>query len=168
MQEHDFLRKCAGALLGVAVTAAAAVFISWWLAALPADVAAPPPKPARPAAAAPVAAPAPPARASAAAALPPPARPGVELPAAAADAEALAKKAFRLEMENARLRHRLDDLLNWLLDNVRGTFPLPEEQMANLRVAPVDTNLQVSADLAQILDAHLPRQPVPDFVIRQR
>jgi len=154
MQEHDFLRKCVGALLGVAVAMAAAVFISWWLAALPADVAAPPPKPARSAAAgAPVAAPVPPAPAHepAPAALPPPARPVAELPAADADAEALAKKAFRLEMENARLRHRLDDMLNWLLENVRGTFPLPEEQMANLRIVPVDTNLQVSADLAQIL-----------------
>ncbi len=54
-------------------------------------------------------------------------------------------------MENARLRGRLDDMLNWILENVRGTFPLPEEQMANLRVVPVDTNMAVSDDLAQVL-----------------
>ena len=54
-------------------------------------------------------------------------------------------------MENARLRSRLDDMLNWILENVRGTFPLPEAQMANLRLKPVDENLAVSDDLAQLL-----------------
>ena len=71
-------------------------------------------------------------------------------PAAAADRD-LERKAFRLEMENAKLRARLDDMLNWIIDNVRGTFPLPDHQMANLRIAPVDTNLATSADLAEIL-----------------
>ena len=63
-------------------------------------------------------------------------------------------------MENAKLRGRLDDMLNWILDNVRGTFPLPDHQMANLRVVPCDTNLEVSADLAEVLrldDAEIDR-----------
>ena len=54
-------------------------------------------------------------------------------------------------MENARLRGRLDDMLNWILDNVRGTFPMPEDQMGNLRVVPVDDDMAVSDDLVQLL-----------------
>ena len=65
--------------------------------------------------------------------------------------DSIERKAFQLEMENARLRGRLDDMIHWILENVRGTFPLPEEQMANLRVVPVDTNMAVSDDLAQLL-----------------
>ena len=62
-----------------------------------------------------------------------------------------AHEFIRLQTENQRLRARLDDVLNWLLENVRGTFPLPEEQMANLRIEPVDDSLEVSPDLAQVL-----------------
>ncbi len=69
----------------------------------------------------------------------------------ASSGDSFERKAFQLELENARLRGRLDDMLNWILENVRGTFPLPEEQMANLRVVPVDTNMAVSDDLAQVL-----------------
>ncbi len=150
MHENELLRKCAGALLGVAVAVALAVFVSWWLAAPPADLTAAPAKPARQA---PAVAPPPPTAPAAARtpAAPVVSQPTPAQPTSADETEQLAKKAFRLEMENARLRHRLDDMLNWLLDNVRGTFPLPETQMANLRVTPVDDHLQVSADLAQIL-----------------
>ena len=34
---------------------------------------------------------------------------------------------------------------------MRGTFPLPENQMANLRIEPVDDELEVSPDLARLL-----------------
>jgi hypothetical protein len=61
------------------------------------------------------------------------------------------RELFRLQTENQRLRARLDDMLNWILENVRGTYPLPEEQMANLRIEPVDDSLEVSPDLAQVL-----------------
>jgi len=81
--------------------------------------------------------------------------PAATTPAPAAtdpsEREQLERQAFRLQMENARLRGRLDDMLNWIMDNVRGTFPLPEGQMANLRLMPVDTNMAVSADLAELL-----------------
>lgn len=63
----------------------------------------------------------------------------------------LERKAFQLEMDNARLRGRLDDMLNWIIDNVRGTFPLPDAQMANLRLVPVDADMATSADLIQVL-----------------
>ena len=70
---------------------------------------------------------------------------------ASPDVRAAERELFRLQTENQRLRARLDDVLNWLLENVRGTFPLPEEQMANLRIEPVDDALEPSADLAQVL-----------------
>ena len=70
---------------------------------------------------------------------------------ASPDARAAERELFRLQSENQRLRARLDDVLNWLLENVRGTFPLPEEQMANLRIEPVDDALEVNPDLARLL-----------------
>ena len=148
MREGDIVRKCAGALGGVAVLVAVSVLASWWVSA---------PEPNQAPAASTAAAPGPTANPAADSAQP---RAG-QIPAAppvgpaAGDAagvrDLLEKKAFRLEMENAKLRGRLDDMLTWILDNVRGTFPLPEEQMANLRLVPVDTNMEVSADLAQVL-----------------
>ncbi|HRT06249.1 MAG TPA: hypothetical protein P5204_11185 [Kiritimatiellia bacterium] len=146
MLERDFSRKHVAIGLGGLVAAVALPLgLSAWFAAVV------------PPAAVPVA----PAAAASAASVPPPVAPAAgRVPAAApaaptasaaaADRE-LERKAFRLEMENAKLRARLDDMLNWILDNVRGTFPLPDHQMANLRVAPVDTNLATSADLAEIL-----------------
>ncbi len=139
------------ALMGVAFLVCASVFASWWMSAPGAPAAskghAPASSSVKPPASA-VPAISPPSRASAKP-VPPKASPAA--PLAALERSQLERKAFQLEMENARLRGRLDDMLNWILDNVRGTFPLPENQMANLRLAPVDTNLEVSADLAQLL-----------------
>lgn len=70
--------------------------------------------------------------------------------ASPADRDAV-RELFRLQSENQRLRARLDDVLNWLLENVRGTFPLPEDQMANLRIEPLDDALEVNPDLARLL-----------------
>ena len=144
MLEPEIARKCGAGLLAVALLASVMVLVSW-LAAAPdsgTPAAAPAPASAGPAGSAPAAAPV----RTAAPAAPAPA---AAVPQAAG--EPLERRAFQLEMENARLRSRLDDMLNWILDNVRGTFPLPDHQMANLRVAPVDTNLATSADLAEIL-----------------
>ncbi len=144
MLEPEIARKCGAGLLAVALLASVMVLVSW-LAAAPdsgTPAAAPAPASAGPAGSAPAAAPV---RTVA---------PAAPAPAAAvpqAAGEPLERRAFQLEMENARLRSRLDDMLNWILDNVRGTFPLPEAQMANLRLKPVDENLAVSDDLAQLL-----------------
>ena len=144
MLEPEIARKCGAGLLAVALLASVMVLVSW-LAAAPdsgTPAAAPAPASAGPAGSAPAAAPV---RTVA---------PAAPAPAAAvpqAAGEPLERRAFQLEMENARLRSRLDDMLNWILDNVRGTFPLPEAQMANLRLQPVDENLAVSDDLAQLL-----------------
>ncbi len=135
-------RKWAGGVLGIALLGAASGGLAWWRTAVgkgaeaAAPAGAPPAAPSIPPGPAVRAAPAP---------KPPPAAAG---PSAQ---DQLARKAFQLEMENARLRGRLDDMLNWILANVRGTFPLPEAQMANLRLVPVDDDMAVSADLAQLL-----------------
>ena len=135
-------RKWAGGVLGIALLGAVSGGLAWWRTAAGTGAAAaeptvaPSPAPSIPQGPAVRAAPAP---------KPAPAAAG---PSAQ---DQLARKAFQLEMENARLRGRLDDMLNWILANVRGTFPLPEAQMANLRLVPVDDDMAVSADLAQLL-----------------
>ncbi len=68
-----------------------------------------------------------------------------------AERDRLERQAFQLEMDNARLRGRLDDMLNWILDNVRGHYPLPEGQMAHLRLQPVNGDASVSDDLIEVL-----------------
>lgn len=152
MLENDIARKCMAALAVVSSLVGASVLASWWISAAPSGADAPASRSVA------AAAPAPPAAPAAALRSLPPAAPAAPAPEAAA--RELERKAFRLEMENAKLRGRLDDMLNWILDNVRGTFPLPDHQMANLRVVPCDTNLEVSADLAEVLrldDAEIDR-----------
>ena len=148
MLEPDIVRKCATALAAAAAFVAVSVLASWWTSAAAPDrsaAAIASATAATPAGAAPGAS-----DVSRAGAAPKSAAPR-NASAAAGPRDDFEKKAFRLEMENARLRARLDDMLNWILDNVRGTFPLPEGQLANLRVVPVDTNMQTSADLAEVL-----------------
>lgn len=147
MLETNISRTCTATLIGVALVVLVAVLASsTWIAPAGkpgADSALPPPaaSPAGPAPAAALAW-----RPPAAPALAPPA-----VPAASSERDRLERKAFQLEMDNARLRARLDDMLNWIIDNVRGTFPLPDSQMANLRLVPVDADLATSDDLIQVL-----------------
>lgn len=144
MLETPIEKKAVGVLTGVALAVAVAVLASWRTAkpsAKPPAVAIPAVVESLPSA---LRLPAP------AAASRVPSAPRLPAPAAAASS-GLERKAFQLEMENARLRSRLDDMLNWILDNVRGTYPLPEHQMANLKIDPVDQDMAVSADLAQLL-----------------
>ena len=148
MLEPDIVRKCATALAAAAAFVAVSVLASWWTSAAAPDRSAA--AIAAAIAATPAGAAASASDASRAGAAPQSAAPR-NASAAAGPRDDFEKKAFRLEMENAQLRARLDDMLNWILDNVRGTFPLPEGQLANLRVVPVDTNMQTSADLAEVL-----------------
>jgi len=145
MLETNIAKKCTATLIGVGLLVCVSVLASWW-ASSP-EVA---PTPAgRTAAIAPKIEPKPNASTQKVGPRIPKA---ASVPAAnASDRDQLERKSFQLEMENARLRGRLDDMLNWILDNVRGTFPLPEGQMANLRLIPVDDNMAVSDDLAQVL-----------------
>ena len=153
MLEPDIARKCMAALAGTLALAGGAVFASWWLAdaggngGAGTDPAAAPSAQVQAVPAAEAGAPEPTAWRSVLETEVPP-----ERPTAADRARAeLQRRALELERDNARLRARLDDMLNWILDNVQGTFPLAEEQMSNLRLMPVDETLGVSADLAQVL-----------------
>ncbi|NCA82491.1 MAG: hypothetical protein EOM72_07050 [Opitutae bacterium] len=150
MREDDIARKCAVALAGVGFMVCVSVLASRWSASSVSEGGRPADSTSfLPVAAAEVA----PSPASTAKPVDPVPVPAASAPpaATATQKELLERKAFQLEMENARLRGRLDDMLNWILDNVRGTFPLPEGQMAHLRLAPVDTNMAVSDEVAQLL-----------------
>lgn len=145
MFEVNIARKCAGTLLGVAVLVGVSVLASWWASAARVNATA-----ISPAASSVTAFQPEPAfsfRRSEPVSVPVPEVGAANPPAK----DPLERKAFQLEMENARLRGRLDDMLNWILSNVRGTFPLPEGQMAKLRLVPVDEDMAVSDDLAQLL-----------------
>ena len=67
------------------------------------------------------------------------------------EVEAVRARVAELEAANERLRARLDDMLSWIVDNVQGRFPLPEAQMANLRISPANEDGAVSDDLAEVL-----------------
>lgn len=67
------------------------------------------------------------------------------------EVETARARVAELEAANERLRTRLDDMLSWIVDNVQGRFPLPEAQMANLRIAPATEEGMVSEDLAEVL-----------------
>ncbi len=145
MRERDITRRCGAALGAVVLLVCLSILGSWWSSSLREGEGGE----TRPASRAPKAGPVPAAAG---------AREGKSVPTVVAKAapapawaDDLERKAFQLEMENAKLRGRLDDMLNWILENVRGTFPLPEGQMAHLRLVPVDTNMAVSADLAEVL-----------------
>ncbi len=147
MLEPDIARKCLAALIAVLLLVGVSVFASWWLAAPgtdPVEIPESPPPGIVTSAGNPPAAPTPLAWRSAIA-------PEAAAAPARSEQERLERRAFELEMGNARLRGRLDDMLNWIIDNVRGTFPLPEGQMAHLRLVPVDEDMGVSADLAELL-----------------
>ncbi|MGD9781275.1 MAG: hypothetical protein AB7V14_03880 [Kiritimatiellia bacterium] len=150
MQESDIARKCVGTLIGVAALVSVSVLVSWWGAGL--EPAAEPATGRSKSSAAPASA-SPPASAPAVAlawrpeSAPAPAAPADRDP----DRVRWERRAFQLETENVRLRSRLEDMLNWILDNVRGTYPLPENQMAHLQVSPAGNDLAVSEDLVQLL-----------------
>lgn len=67
------------------------------------------------------------------------------------EVETARARVAELEAANERLRVRLDDMLSWIVDNVQGRFPLPEGQMANLRIPPATEDGMVSDDLAEVL-----------------
>ncbi len=153
MRENDIAKKCTATLIGVAFIVCCSVLASWWMASSGAGTNSSVADSSRSQQEAGVAASSRTIRATPLAFRPETS--GQSLASAtSADPDAvrrLEREAFQLEMENTRLRSRLDDMLNWILDNVKGTFPLPEGQMANLQINPVDEDLAVSGDLAELL-----------------
>jgi hypothetical protein len=52
---------------------------------------------------------------------------------------------------HAALQDRYDKVLQWMMENYRGKYPLSENLMQRLRIAPLDAELAVSADLVEML-----------------
>lgn len=59
--------------------------------------------------------------------------------------------AQQLAAENADIRQQLESLMNWVLANVRGKYPLPERMVTNLAVAAVNKDFTLSGDVAELL-----------------
>jgi len=79
-------------------------------------------------------------------------------PGALKDAEALETRLREIETENRRLRGEVQDLhgrlvgvLNWVLTNFRGTYPLPEPLMARLQVPPVTEDYTLHPEAAALI-----------------
>jgi len=53
--------------------------------------------------------------------------------------------------ENLALKGKYDKMAQWVLDNFRGKYPLPERLVARLRITPMDESLAVNGELAEIL-----------------
>jgi hypothetical protein len=63
----------------------------------------------------------------------------------------LAEESERLKEDNAVLQNRYNDILQWILDNYRGKFPLTERLVSFLRIAPVNEAFEVHPDLVDVL-----------------
>lgn len=56
-----------------------------------------------------------------------------------------------LQRENDILRGRLNDLLQWILTNFRGKYPLPEAFMTRVRVNPLSEDFTLHPDAAELM-----------------
>ncbi len=57
-----------------------------------------------------------------------------------------------LAQAHAELQARYDDLGNWVLQNVRGKFPLHDRLLNRLDLAPVDENFMLHGDVVEVLN----------------
>lgn len=71
-----------------------------------------------------------------------------DAPATEAPAQAINQE---LMDENIALKGKYDKMAQWVLDNFRGKYPLPERLVARLRITPMDESLAVNGELAEIL-----------------
>ena len=87
-------------------------------------------------------------------------RPAAEAPAATAastsstavaETEPAAGGESDLRSQHRDLQGRYNKLVNWMIDNYRGKYPLPERLVDRLRIAPVDDTLDVHPDLVEML-----------------
>jgi len=56
-----------------------------------------------------------------------------------------------LSDENERLRQHLDDLLEWIVENLGGRFPVPEPMLAHLRIEALSEGDALHPDLVKML-----------------
>jgi hypothetical protein len=65
--------------------------------------------------------------------------------------KALETENRRIDRERRRIQSQYDDLMQWILDNVRGTYPVPERLVDRLDVAPMNEAFEVNDDLVELL-----------------
>ncbi len=64
---------------------------------------------------------------------------------------ALRQVQANLEQENFRLRQQLHDVLQWILDNFRGRYPIPEHLVDRLHVTTLNDDFTVHDDFAALV-----------------
>ena len=63
-----------------------------------------------------------------------------------------------LRAERRTLQSQYDSLSQWILENVRGKFPVPDRLVGTMRIPPMGDDYQVNGDLVELL--HLDDQEV--------
>ncbi len=53
--------------------------------------------------------------------------------------------------EHTALKGRYDKMVQWMIDNYRGKYPLPENLVQRLRITPINETMDVSPELVEIL-----------------
>jgi len=53
--------------------------------------------------------------------------------------------------ENAELEGKFNKMVQWMVDNYRGKYPLPERLVSKLRITPLNENNELNPDLIEML-----------------
>ena len=53
--------------------------------------------------------------------------------------------------EHVALKGRYDKMVQWMIDNYRGKYPLPEHLVQRLRITPINETMEVSPELVELL-----------------
>ena len=69
---------------------------------------------------------------------------------AARDFARIDKDNRQLKTENRQLQGKMVDLLNWILTNFKGKYPLPDQYFSKLQIAPLTDNFELSAEAADL------------------
>ncbi len=62
----------------------------------------------------------------------------------------LIEQNLKLKEENRDLQNRMVAILNWILANFRGKYPLPETYMSKLQITPVTEDFKLHPDAAKL------------------
>ncbi len=69
---------------------------------------------------------------------------------AAKDFSRIDKENRELKTENRQLQGKMVDLLNWILTNFKGKYPLPDQYFSKLQVVPLTDNFELSSEAADL------------------
>ena len=82
----------------------------------------------------------------------PPAEPDEADQAASDVIKIMEEQVLALELERDDLRTQLGDVLNWILANFEGRYPLKETSLSHLNLPPMDEAFGLHPDLAEFLN----------------